>query len=163
MIKKYRLFLNVKSAESWLNSRSNFRLVYTNGVIFSFEESSISYNYEYVYFENGKNELTSIKEQIKDKDIELVCSNSSWALFRKDVSKGDIHIVSDEEKKKRYEKKGSTYLSLGALYICIGASQITLASFLNDFFFLTSIICYVCGIALLAEGIFFRRYAKSIL
>ena len=80
MKKTTKLFANIKTEEDWLAQQKGWKLIYTNGIRYTFEESSCEYNYEYIYFDKSKKELDNIRKQIIDSDIEFVCNSSSWAL-----------------------------------------------------------------------------------
>ena len=101
MKKVIKLFSDTRAEQEWLSRQTGWKLVKTNGLRYVFEESENEYAYEYVYFEKSRKELGGILGQIADKDIELVCSSSSWALFRKDKSQGDIRVFANPYDKYR--------------------------------------------------------------
>ena len=92
MKKVTKLFINIKNEQEWLAQQKGWKLVHSNGIRYTFEESFCEYNYEYIYFDKRKKELDDIRNQIIDSDIEFVSNTSTWALFRKDVAKGEIHV-----------------------------------------------------------------------
>jgi hypothetical protein len=162
MIKKIKVFFNIKKEEEWLANQRGCNLVHTNGLRYTFEESSLNYNYEYIYFDKNKNELANIRNQIIDEDIEFVCNSSSWALFRKDAAKGEIHVYADNYYKyKILMKKCNTYIALGSCYMCLGASQVALATTTNGFFGLSSALFYLCSFIFYLSSSSFKKYAKE--
>jgi hypothetical protein len=107
-------------------------------------------------------ELGGIKDQIIDKDIEFVCNSSTWALFRKNASKGHIQVYADNyDKYKMLMKKYSSYMSLGACYMCLGSSQIALSTTVNSLFSLSSALFYLCSFIFFIAASSFNRYAKA--
>ena len=68
MKKTTKLFANIKTEEDWLAQQKGWKLIYTNGIRYTFEESSCEYNYEYIYFDKSKKELDNIRKQIIDID-----------------------------------------------------------------------------------------------
>lgn len=160
MKKIIKLFINIKSEQDWLAKQKGLKLIKTNGLLYTFEESSCEYNYEYIYFEKSKKELLEIKNQITDKNIEFVCNSWTWALFRKDASKGDIQVYADNYSKyKILMNHYHTYLSLGACYLCIGLSQAALATRLNIFWWIVSLCFCLCSLLYFMTSSSFKKYA----
>lgn len=160
MKKVIKLFSNIKKEQEWLASQKGWKLVKTNGIRYTFEESSLEYDYEYIFFDKSKKELDDIRYRLIDSDIEFVCNSSSWALFRKDVAKGEIHIYADNYLKyKMLMKKYNRYIALGACYLCLGSSQISLASTGNGLFRLSSSLCFLCSALYYITSSYFKKYA----
>jgi hypothetical protein len=160
MKKVMKLFMNLKTEQDWLAQQKGWKLVYTNGLRYEFEECACEYNYEYIYFDKSKKELGDIRKQITDSDIEFVCNSSSWALFRKDVSKGDIQVYTDKYiKYKILMKKYNLYAALGVCYMCLGSSQIALASTVNSLFGLSSVLFYLCSSIFFMTSFYIKKYA----
>jgi len=160
MKKIIKLFANIKTEQDWLAKQKSWKLVHTNGICYTFEACACDYNYEYIFFDKSKKELDNIRNQILDSDIEFVCNSSSWSLFRKDASKGEIHVYSDNYiKYKILMKKYNSYIALGACYLCLGSSQIALASLLNGLFGLSSaLFCLSSSIYFIASTSF-KKYS----
>ncbi|MCA0386594.1 MAG: DUF2812 domain-containing protein [Firmicutes bacterium] len=76
-MKKTKIFFDMKNEEIWLNQQRGWKLVHTNGLRYTFEESSSEYRYEYIYFNKSKKELNDIKNQIIDPEIEYVCHSNT--------------------------------------------------------------------------------------
>jgi hypothetical protein len=160
MKKLTKLFTNIKTEENWLALQKGWRLIYTNGIRYTFEECSYEYNYEYIFFDKSKKELDDIRKQIIDNDIEFVCNSSSWALFRKDASKGEIHVYADKyHKYKILMKKYKSCMALGACYMCLGSSQIALASAVNSFFALSSPLFYLSSFMFFMAASSYKKYS----
>lgn len=161
MTKKiFKMFFDIRKEQDWLASMKGWKLVRTNGVRYEFEESGSDYVYEYVYFEKSKKELDGIKERIRDKSVEFVCSSSSWALFRKNAAEGGIRVFDDDYGKYRMlMKKYDMYMALGACYLCLGASQIALSAAINGLFWVSSFSFYVCSFIFLGSASNFKKYA----
>ncbi|MDF2613969.1 MAG: hypothetical protein K0S71_1755 [Clostridia bacterium] len=160
MRKITKLFINIKTEQDWLARQKGWKLVKTNGVRYIFEECSCEYNYEYIYFDKSKKELEGIRNQIIDRDIEFVCHSSSWALFRKNAAKGEIHVYADNYiKYKILMKKYNTYMALGACYLCLGSSQTAVASTVNGYFRLSSILFYLCSFLFFMTSYCFKKYS----
>lgn len=160
MKKVLKLFMNIKTEQNWLAQQKGWRLVYTNGLRYIFEECACEYNYEYIYFDKSKKELGDIRKQITDSDIEFVCNSSSWALFRKDVSKGDIQVYTDKYiKYKILMKKYNSYVALGVCYMSLGSSQAVLASTANSLFGLSSVLFYLCSSIFFIAASSFKKYS----
>ena len=155
-----KLFTNIKTEENWLAMQKGWKLIYTNGIRYTFEECSCDYNYEYIYFNKSKRELDDIRKQIIDSDIEFVCNSSSWALFRKDAAKGEIHVYSDNYLKyKILMKKYKSTMALGVCYMCLGSSQIALASTVNSLFGLSSALLYLSSFMFFIAASSFKKYS----
>ncbi|MCM0648911.1 DUF2812 domain-containing protein [Clostridium swellfunianum] len=160
MKKITKLFTNIKAEETWLAQQKGWKLVYTNGIRYTFEESCCIYNYEYIYFDKSKKELDDIRKQIVDDDIEFVCNSSSWALFRKDAAKGQIHVYADNYLKyKILMKKYKSAMALGACYMCLGSSQVALASAVNSFFNLASPLFYLSSFMFFMAASSYKKYS----
>jgi len=162
MKKITKVFFDIKKEEEWLAAQRNWKLVRTNGIRYLFEKSDTDYTYEYVYFDKGKRELDGIRDQITDKDIEFVCNSSTWALFRKDASKGRIQVYADNyDKYKILMKKYSSYMSLGACYMCLGSSQIALSTTVHGWFSLSSALFSLCSFIFFIVASSINKYAKA--
>jgi hypothetical protein len=160
MKKITKLFTNIRTEENWLALQKGWKLTYTNGIRYTFEESSCEYNYEYVYFDKSKKELEDIRKQIIDSDIEFVCNSSSWALFRKDAAKGKIHVYADNYLKyKILIKKYKSAMALGVCYMCLGSSQISLSSAVNRIFGLSSALFYLSSFMFFMSASSFKKYS----
>jgi hypothetical protein len=160
MKKVTKLFTNIKTEENWLTLQKGWKLIYTNGIRYTFEECSCEYNYEYIYFDKSKKELEDIRKQIIDSDIEFVCNSSSWALFRKDAAKGEIHVYADNYLKyKILMKKYKSAMALGACYMCLGSSQIALGSAVNSLFGLSSALFYLSSFMFFIGASSFKKYS----
>jgi hypothetical protein len=160
MKKVTKVFFNIKKEQEWLSRQKGWKLIYTNGIRYTFEESYCNYNYEYIYFIKSKKEVVEIRTQIIDNDIEFVCNSSSWALFRKDSSKGEIHVFTDNYNKyKMLMNKYNTYTALAACYICLGSSQIALTSSVNGLFGFSSALFYLCSTFFFLGSSYFKKYA----
>ncbi len=157
-----KLFVNIKKEENWLAHQKGWRLVYTDGIRYKFEESSCDYNYEYVYFIKSKKEVANIRKEIKDSDIEFVCNSSSWALFRKDASKGEMNVYTDQYLKyKILMKKYKSTMVLGVCYISLGTSQVALASSGNRLFGLSAALCYLTSATFFLAASSFKSYSSE--
>lgn len=162
MEKLTKLFMNIKKQQEWLSQQKGRKLVHTNGIKYRFEKSFNDYNYEFVYFNKGKKELNQIRQQIQDEDIEFVCSNSTWCLFRKDSSKGDIHVYIDNyDKYKILMKKYDEYMALGACYMCLGSTQVAISTTGPHLFGLTSVLFYLCSILFFLYAARMKKYAND--
>lgn len=162
MKKVIKFFGNIKKEEDWLGQQKGWKLIHTNGIKYTFEESSTDYNYEYIYFYKSVKELDEIRRQILDNDIEFVCNTSSWALFRKDATKGEIHVYTDDfYKYKALMNKYSSYISLGACYMCLGSSQVALASTTNSWFGISSSLFYLCSAIFFIASSSYKKYASE--
>jgi hypothetical protein len=160
MKKITKLFTNIRNEENWLNKQKGWKLIYTNGIRYTFEECSCEYNYEYIYFDKSKRELDNIRKQIIDSDIEFVCNSSTWALFRKDAAKGEIHVYADNYLKyKILMKKYNSSMALGVCYLCLGSSQIALASTVNSLFGLSSALFYLTSFMFFIAASSFKKYS----
>ena len=160
MKKVTKLFFNIKTEQEWLSLQKGWKLVYTNGIRYTFEKCSCDFNYEYIFFNKSKKELDDIRNQIIDSDIEFVCNTSSWALFRKDTAKGEIHVYSDNYNKyKMLMKKYSSYIALGVCYLCLGSSQLGLVSTLNGLFGLSSALFYLSSAMFFITSFSLKKYA----
>ena len=160
MKKIIKLFTNIKTEETWLAQQKGWKLVYTNGIHYTFEECSCEYNYEYIYFDKSKKELDDIRKQIIDSDIEFVCNSSSWALFRKDAAKGEIHVYVDNYLKyKVLMKKYKSAMGLGTCYMCLGSSNIVLGSTANSLFGLSSVLFYLSSVMYFIDASSFKKYS----
>lgn len=160
MKKVTKLFMNIKAKQDWLAYQKGWKLIHTNGVRYTFVESSSEYNYEYMYFDKSKKELDDIRNYIIDSDIEFVCNSSSWALFRKDTSKGKIQIYTDNYIKYMIlMKKYNSYLALGSCYLCLGSSHIAIASTINSLLGLSSALFYLCSSIFFITSYYFKKYA----
>jgi hypothetical protein len=160
MKKITKLFTNIKVEENWLTLQKGWKLIYTNGIRYTFEECSCEYNYEYVYFDKSKKELDDIRKQIIDSDIEFVCNSSSWALFRKDAAKGEIHVYADNYLKyKILIKKYNSAMALGVCYMCLGTSQIALASTVNSIFILSFVLFNLSSFMFFIAASSFKKYS----
>jgi hypothetical protein len=160
MKKITKLFTNIKTEENWLTLQKGWKLIYTNGIRYTFEECSCEYNYEYIYFDKSKNELDDIRKQIIDSDIDFVCNSSSWALFRKDAAKGEIHVYADNYLKyKILMKKYKSFMALGACYMCLGSSQIALASAVNSLFRVSSALFYLSSLLFFIAASSYKKYS----
>lgn len=152
MKKVTKLFMNIKAEQDWLAYQKGWKLIHTNGVRYTFVESSSEYNYEYMYFDKSKKELDDIRIYNIDSDIEFVCNSSSWALFRKDTSKGKIQVYTDNYIKYMILiKKYNLYLALGSCYLCLG-SALTINGLLRLSFYLCSSIFFI-------TSYYFKKYA----
>jgi len=161
-MKKIKLFMDVKAEQDWLSMQRGWKLVNTNGIRYLFEECTYKYNYEYIFFDKSKKELPDIRKQIIDNDIEFVCNSSYWALFRKDASKGEIHVYTDNYKQyKVLMKKHKTYMALGVCYLCLGASQIALSSTVNSYFGLLSVLFYICSSVFFITSSFIKKFSME--
>lgn len=161
MKKVIKFFFNLKTELEWLENQKGWMLVETNGIKYSFVESSHEHHYEYVYFEKSSRELDDIKNEITDRDIEFVCKSSSWALFRKDAGKGDICVYVDGyHRYKTLMEKSNTYLALGSCYLGIASSQIAIKSF-KGIFSLSAIGFYLAGVIFFLYAFMIRKYAKE--
>lgn len=100
MKRKYDLFFNIKKELEWMTAQKGWKLIKTNGICYTFEESENHYHYEYIYFEKSSKELDEIMKQITDKDVEFVCNTFSWAYFCCQVKEEVIDF---------YERKGRVY------------------------------------------------------
>lgn len=155
-----KFFTNIKAEENWLAQQKGWKLIYTNGIRYTFEESCCEYNYEYIYFDKSKKELDDIRKQIIDSDIEFVCNSSSWALFRKDAAKGQIHVYADNYLKyKILMKKYKSAMALGACYMCLGSSQVALASTVNNFFNLAAPLFYLSSFMFFMAASSYKKYS----
>lgn len=162
MRKVIKCFLNIKNEQDWLTRQTGWKLVKTNGIFYTFEESNCEYNYEYIYFDKSKRELDDIIKNITDSNIEYICNSSLWALFRKDVKKGSIQVYSDNYIKfKVLMKKHSTYIALGACYLCLGSSQSALASVSNNLFGMSSVLFYFCAFIFFTYAYYLKKYASE--
>jgi len=104
MRRRLRIFFDISKKEQWFADQKGWKLIKTNGYIHTFEESSNEYNYEYIFFTNAADELTSIKMQMDDEYIEHVCDTHTSALFRKEKSKGELKVFSNDYVKCRMTK-----------------------------------------------------------
>lgn len=162
MRKKTKVFFDTNKEQEWLAAQKGWKLASTNGISYVFEKSDCDYTYEFVYYDKGKKELNDIVNQIKDKDIELVCTSSTRAVFIKDSSKGRIQVYADNyDKYKVLMKKHSSYISLGACYICLGSSQIALSTSVHGLFNLSSALFYLCSFFFFIAASSFNKYAKK--
>lgn len=160
MKKVTKIFFNIKKEQEWLSQQKGLKLVYTNGIRYKFEECHCDFNYEYIYFNKSKKELDDIRNQIIDSNIEFVCNTSSWALFRKDKAKGEIHVYTDNFKKyKMLMKKYNTYIALGGCYLCLGSSQMALATTQNSLFGLSSSLLFLCSTMFFIASSSFKKFA----
>lgn len=160
MFKVVKLFMDVKKEQEWLAQQKGWKLIATNGFLYKFEKSPSDYEYEYIFFEKNKKELHQIRQQITDSDIEFVCHSSTWALFRKDVTKGEIHVFSDNFiKYKTLMKKYNTYVALGACYMCLGTSQMALVTTLNGLFGFSSALFYLSSSIFFITSSYIKKYA----
>jgi hypothetical protein len=167
MKKIVKIFFDIKKELEWLSQQKGIKLVHTNGIRYTFDESNCDYNYEYVYFKKSKKELHQIMNQIQDDDIEFVCNSSSWALFRKDAAKGAIHVLEDNYIIYRIlMRRYNTYLALGACYIGLGSTQSVLASaqtLLKNASWIDLIFSgmfYFCSVMFFLSAIYYRKSAK---
>lgn len=162
MRKVIKLFSDIRKEQSWLSGQTGWKLVKTNGILYTFEESENQYHYEYVYFEKSKRELEDITRQITDPSIEFVCSTSAWALFRKDARGGDIQVFSNPYYKYRMlMTKYNSYVALGACYLALGSSQIALSTTLNNLFYMSGGLFYVCSFLFFATAGLLKKYAAE--
>lgn len=161
MKKITKLFANIKAEENWLALQKGWKLIYTNGIRYTFEECSCEYNYEYIFFDKSKKELDDIRKQITDSDIEFVCNSSIWALFRKDAAKGEIHVYADNYLKyKILVKKYKSTMALGVCYMCLGSFQLALeSSTVNSFFRLSSALFYLASIMFFMAASSYKKYS----
>lgn len=162
MRKVTKVFLDIKKEQDWLASQKGWKLINKRGLKYMFEKSDNDYVYEYVFFEKRKKELPAIKNQIQDKSIEFVCSSSSWALFRKDASKGSIQVYMDNQQKyKALMKKYSVYISLGACYMALGSSQLALSTAINSYFGFSAALFFFCSSLFFFASSYYKKYAKE--
>ena len=162
MRKIIKLFSDIRKEQNWLSEQTGWKLVKTNGIRYIFEESDRQYNYEYIYFEKSKKELDGIIAQIIDQRIEFVCSTSTWALFRKDKSEGDIRVFANPYHKYRMlMTKYNSYVALGACYLALGSSQIALSMSLNNMFYASGTLFYVCSFIFFITSGMFKKYAAE--
>lgn len=162
-MKKIKFFMNPQKEQEWLKAQKGFRLVTTNGMRYIFEETDKEYNYEYIYFVKTKYELETIKRKIIDEDVEFVCNTSSWALFRKDASKGELCVYLDKfEQYKSLMKKADTYFGLTACYICLGSSQMVLMNTTSHLFGFSSTLFYLVSILFSINAYGFRKCAETL-
>ncbi len=157
-----KLFLDIKKEQEWLAAQEGWRLVKTNGFRYVFEESENRYTYEYVYFEKSRKELDGIIGRITDKSIELICSTSMWALFRKDQREGAIRIFANPyDKYRMLMKQYESHVALGACYLSLGSSQIALSAILNNLFYAAGGLFFICSfIFFMASGVI-KKYAAE--
>jgi Protein of unknown function (DUF2812) len=159
-MKKTKIFFYMKNEEIWLNQQRGWKLVHTNGLRYTFEESSREYRYEYIYFNKSKKKLNDIKNQIIDPEIEYVCHSSTWALFRKEASKGDISVFADgHEKYKILMNKSRTTMLLGACYMCLGSSQLAISATGNRMFGISSVLFYFASMIFFLQAASVKKYA----
>lgn len=162
MRKVIKLFSDIRKEQEWLSDQIGWKLVKTNGIRYVFEESDREYAYEYVYFEKSKKELNGIIAGISDKNIELVCSNGTWALFRKDRSEGEIRVFANPyDKYRMLMTKSNSYVALGACYLALGASQIALSLSLNNLFYASGALFYVCSFIFFMTSGILKKYAAE--
>ncbi len=155
-----KLFINIKNEEKWLARQTGWKLVHTDGIRYKFEESTSEYNYEYIYFIKSKKELPELRKEITDSDIEFVCNSSSWALFRKDVSKSKMSVYTDQYLKyKILMRKYKSTMILGVCYISLGTSQVALASAGNTLFGLSAALCYLTSAIFFLVASSFKSYS----
>lgn len=161
MKRKYEWFFNIKKELEWMSAQKGWKLIKTNGFCYTFEESESHYHYEYIYFEKSSKELDEIMKQITDKDVEFVCNTFSWALFRKDSTKGAIRIYEDAYVNyKRLMTKSNSYLALGACYLCLGTSQMAITNS-NGLFGFTALLFYLCSALFNLKALQLRKYSSS--
>lgn len=162
MRKVIKMFFNIRKEQEWLAEQVGWRLVKTNGIRYIFEESENRYAYEYVYFEKSKKELDGIIAQITDKSIEVVCSTSSWVLFRKDQREGDMQVFAiPYDKYRMLMVKYNSCLALGACYMGLGASQVALASSLNGLFGVSGALLFFCSSLFFINASILKKYAAE--
>jgi len=162
MKKAFRLFFDIRREQAWLASQIGWRLVKTNGIRYIFEKSENRYFYEYVYFEKSRKELDGIIARITDKSVELVCSTSVWALFRKDQREGEIRVFANPyEKYRMLMIKYNYYLALGACYLGLGSSQVALSASLNGLFGVAGGLFFLCGSLFFLNAAILKKYAAE--
>ncbi len=162
MKKIIKLFMNVKKEQDWLSKQSGWKLVNTNGIRYIFEECTCNYNYEYIFFGKSKKELYDIRKQITDNEVEFVCNSSSWALFRKDVSKGEIHVYTDNFiHYKVLIKKYKSYIALGICYLCLGSAQSAVALNVEGYFGLSSALFYLGSSVFFITSSYIKQFSTE--
>jgi hypothetical protein len=160
MKKMVKLFVDIKKEQEWLADQAGWKLVKTNGIRYLFEETENQYAYEYVYFERSRKELNGIIAQIADTRTELVCSTSSWALFRKDCRDGDIRVfASPYDKYRMLMVKYNSLIALGACYMGLGSTQIALSNTLNYLFGIAGSLFFLCSALFFLNAHVLKKYA----
>jgi hypothetical protein len=161
MKKVYKIFFDATKEIEWLTQQKGWKLVHTNGIQYVFVESDCDYNYEFIYFRKNANELAQLTEQIKDSDIEFVCNTTTWALFRKDAAKGELHVLEDNYVNyKTLQKRYSTYLALGACYMGLATTQIVLSLRFHGLYIILSMMFYFCSLMFFLSAINNKRCSR---
>lgn len=161
MKKVIKFFFDATKELEWLTQQKGWKLIHTNGIRYIFVESNCNYNYEYIYFQKNTNELGQIRNQIKDNDIEFVCNSSTWALFRKDATKGELHVFDDNYNNyKTLQKRYNTYLALGACYMGLASTQIALSFRFHGMYIMLSMLFYFCSFMFYLSAFYYRKSAK---
>jgi hypothetical protein len=161
MKKIFKIFFDATKELEWLSQQEGWKLVHTNGIQYIFVESDCNYNYEFVYFHKNRNEVSQIQEQIKDTDVEFVCHSSTWALFRKDAAKGEIHVLEDNYSNyKTLQRRYIIYVALGASYTGLATMQIALYTRFHGIYIALSVLFYFCSIMFYLSAIYYRKSAQ---
>lgn len=156
-----KIFIDATKELEWLAQQKGWKLVHTNGFRFIFDESECDYNYEYIYFQKNANELVEIRKHIKDSDIEFVCNSSTWALFRKETSKGELHVLEDNYiNYKTLQRKYSSYLALGACYMGLATTQIALSFRFHEIYIVLSVLFCFCSIVFFLNAYNYKKSAQ---
>ncbi len=162
MKKVFKIFFDITKELEWLAQQKGCKLIHTNGISYIFEESACDYNYEYIFFQKDINELDQIRSQIKDKDIEFVCNSSTWALFRKDVAKEELHVFDDAYiNYKALQKRYNTFLALGACYTGLATTQVALSFRFHGIYVLLSLMFYICSFMFYLSAFYYKKGAQK--
>jgi len=162
MKKVFKIFFDIRKEQAWLADQVGWKLVKTNGIQYTFEQSESQYAYEYVYFEKSKKELDGVIARITDKSIELVCCTSAWALFRKDQCEGAIRVFANPYDKYRMLMiKYNAHLALGACYMGLGSSQVALSASLNGLFVVSGALFFLCSTLFFLNASVLKKYAAE--